>query len=237
MKRILLAGTILAAVSAPAAARLQLSITDGTSTFSCFDGQLGCDLSGRGEQPPHRRHLDGRQFRPDHAGAVDVRVAQRAAAVERATSPRPTARRITFVAGDTSFTPPASSIEESASLTFNANVGAGASFLKFWADGANAQGANPLNTPGTLLDTVSGTPTTDPDSFSGTHNSLFSALGPFSMTEGGSLNLIAGGSVTGFNESMTSSFSAVPELSTWALIRLQAWRLKGARFAICARAL
>ena len=47
MKNLLLAGTILAAVGAsPAQARLQLSISDGATTFTCFDGQLGCDQSG-----------------------------------------------------------------------------------------------------------------------------------------------------------------------------------------------
>ena len=39
----LLAGMALAA---PASARLQLTVSDGTQTFSCFDGQLSCDSSG-----------------------------------------------------------------------------------------------------------------------------------------------------------------------------------------------
>jgi hypothetical protein len=38
------------------------------------------------------------------------------------------------------------------------------------------------------------------------------------MTEDVSLSLLAGGSVTGFNQSMTSS--AVPEPSTWAMLAL-----------------
>src|SRR4029077_1654400 len=46
MKSILLGATMLAALSVPAAARLQLSIAANGSTFSCFDGQLGCDQSG-----------------------------------------------------------------------------------------------------------------------------------------------------------------------------------------------
>ena len=50
MKSILLAATILAAASAPAAARLQLSIGVGASTFTCFDGQLSCDVSGGAQQ-------------------------------------------------------------------------------------------------------------------------------------------------------------------------------------------
>ena len=43
-------------------------------------------------------------------------------------------------------------------------------------------------------------------------------MSPFSMTEGASLNLIAGGNVTGFNEAMQSQ--AIPETKTWAMMFL-----------------
>ena len=110
---------------------------------------------------------------------------------------------------------PVSFITDSASkLTFNSAVGSGSSLLRFWADPLNTQGANPNNTPGTLLESVSGTPATDPDSFSGSNSAAFFASNPFSMTEGAALNLIGGGSITGFNQSMTSG---VPEPSTWAM--------------------
>ena len=56
---------------------------------------------------------------------------------------------------------------------------------------------------------------TDPDSFAGTNFAAFLANSPFSMTEEASLRLIAGGSITGFNQSMTSG---VPEPSTWAML-------------------
>jgi hypothetical protein len=237
MRNILLTTALLAAIGAsPAYARLQLSISDGTSTFSCFDGEGSCDLNGGANNLlTVDTTLDG--------NFVQITLAQSTFGphnVLQLSSDNITSTSgatITFVASDTNFLAPVSSIKESASLTFNANVGASASFLKFWADGANAQGANPLNTPGTLLDTVSGVPLTDPDSFSGTKFSAFLSGSPFSMTEGASLNLIAGGSVTGFNESMTSS---VPEPKTWAMIlagfglmgALGFKRAKTARFAI-----
>jgi hypothetical protein len=47
--------------------------------------------------------------------------------------------------------------------------------------------------------------------------SPFIANGPFSMTEGARLVLLAGGSVTGFNEDMLTSFSTVPEPRTWVM--------------------
>jgi hypothetical protein len=102
--------------------------------------------------------------------------------------------------------------------------------LQFWADPLNTQGANPNNTPGSLLETVFGTPLTDPDSFSGSNLAAFASNDPFSMTEGASLALRGSASITGFNQSMTSG---VPEPSTWAMLlagfaslALAGWRSK-----------
>ena len=124
---------------------------------------------------------------------------------------------ITLLASDNGFTAPVTFIRDSASLTFNSAVGSSASALQFWADHANTQGANPNNTPGTLLETVMGTPLTDPDSFAGSNLASFIAGSPFSMTEGARLNLIGGGSITGFNQSMTTG---VPEPRTWAMLAI-----------------
>jgi hypothetical protein len=206
------------ALSTPANATLQLSISNGVSTFSCHDGQLGCDLSGGANNLLTVNTALGGFFvqltlAQSSFGAHNVLQLSSANIVNEGGTPG----TITFVASDTNFLAPVGSIQEAASLTFNDAVGSLASTLKFWADPLNAQGANPNNTPGPLLFSVSGTPLTDPDSFAGSHDSLFSALSPFSMTEGASLNLIAGGSITGFNESMTSS-SAIPEPRTWAML-------------------
>ena len=124
---------------------------------------------------------------------------------------------IKLLASDTDFIGPVSAINNSGSLTFNSNVGAPLSTLSFWADPLNTQGANPTNTPGTLLESVSGSAATDPDSFSGSLITPFSALGPYSMTEGASLSLRGLGSITGFNQSMEST-SPIPEPSTWAML-------------------
>ena len=218
MKQVLLAATILAGVSLPAAARLQLSIAANGSTFSCFDGQLGCDQSGGA----------------NNLLLVNTNVGGAFVEIALATSQFGTPNELTLsssdilnqsgapitiklLASDTDFIPPVTSIRSSASLTFNDAVGSTASTLQFWADPANVQGANPNNTPGTLLETVTGTPTTNPDSFSGSRDTPFAALAPFSMTEGASLNLIAGASITGFNLSEQSK-SAIPEPRTWAMM-------------------
>jgi hypothetical protein len=218
IKSSLLAAAAVAALLAaqPASARLQLSINANGSTFSCFDGQLGCDLSGGANNLLVVDQTVGGAFvqltlAQSAFGTPNVLQLSSANILNQSGAPI----TINFVAGDTNFVPPVSFIENSGSLTFNAAVGSGPSSLSFFADPLNGQGANPLNRPGSLLETVTGTPATDPDSFSGTHLQPFSASGPFSMTESASLNLISGGSITGFNQAMESG---VPEPSQWALL-------------------
>jgi hypothetical protein len=221
MKTVLLAAALLAAAgAAPAKATLQISLTDGTSVFTCHDGQLGCDLSGGANNLLLVDTTVGGFF-------VQIALAQSTFGAHNVLQLSSSNIQnlggsegtLTFGASDTNFIGPVGSILESASLTFNSNVGAGPSTLKFFADPANVQGANPLNTPGVLLDTVSGSPASDPDSFSGTKLSSFFAPGLFSMTEGASVDLLAGGSITGFDQSMTTS-GVIPETSTWVMMGL-----------------
>ncbi len=211
-----LAGLFLAS---PANAALKLSLTDGTTTFSCTDGQLGCDQSGGANNLLVINTTIGGFFveialTQSTFGSHNILQLSTSDIVNNGSKEGV----LSFVASDTNFHAPVSSIEESASLTFNSNIGAGDSTLRFWADPANVQGANPLNTPGVLLDSVSGHALTDPDSFAGTKTQAFLAGSPFSMTEGAALDLVAGGSITGFNQSMTSS--AIPETSTWVMMGL-----------------
>jgi hypothetical protein len=217
MKTMLLAGAASIGLVSVANATLQLSISDGTHTFSCADGELSCDLSGGANNLlTIGTTLDGFFVQVTLAQSTfgSHNVLQLSSAnIENNGAAEGT---LTFVASDTNFAAPVNNIEESGSLTFNRNVGAGLSTVSFFADHANGQGANPLNTPGTLLDSFSDTPASDPDSFSGTHLSAFASGSPFSMTESASLSVLGGGSVTGFDQSMTSS--AIPEPSTWAML-------------------
>jgi hypothetical protein len=218
LKRFLLAGGALALMAGAADARLQLSIGVGASTFTCFDGQLSCDVSGGANNLLTIDQTVGGAF-------VQLTLAQStfgahnelqlsSSNIEDTLGVPIT---VTLLASDTGFTAPTTFINNSGSLTFNANVGAPDSTLAFWADPLNTQGANPSNTPGTLLESVSGHALTDPDSFSGSRVSAFDAAAPFSMTEGASLVLRSGGSITGFNQAMESG---VPEPSTWAMLAL-----------------
>jgi hypothetical protein len=238
MKNLLLAAALALVIASPADARLQLSIGSGLSTFTCFDGELSCDVSGGANNLLTVDTTVGGAF-------VQLTLTQStfgahnslqlsSSNIENTLGVPIT---VTLLASDTGFAEPVSFINNSGSLTFNANVGAPDSTLKFWADATNTQGANPANTPGSLLESVAGHAVTDPDSFSGSKIAAFSAGAPFSMTEGAALALRSGGSVTGFNQSMTSG---VPEPSTWAMLVLGfaglAWaglrRGKSARFAI-----
>ena len=220
MKNLVLAGASAFALlaAAPADARLQLSISDGTTTFSCFDGQLSCDQSGGANNLLTIDQTVGGAF-------VEITLAQSTFGLHNTLQLSSSSilnltgapLTITLLAGDNNFVNPVSFINNSGSLTFNSAIGSGQSSLAFYADAANAQGANPNNTPGSLLEQVFGTPLTDPDSFSGSNVAAFLANSPFSMTEGARLALVGGGSITGFNQSMTSG---VPEPSTWALLGL-----------------
>jgi hypothetical protein len=218
MKNLLLAGLATAALLATinsSNARLQISITANGATFSCFDGELTCDQSGGANNL-----LVVDQF----VGGAFVQIALAQSSLDNLQLSSSNIENLTgspitigLFASNTDFAPPVKRIENSASLTFNNAVGSGVSTLSFFADPANTQGANPTNTPGTLLASVSGTPTTNPDSFSGTLSTGFSALAPFSMTEEASLNLVGGANITGFNQSMEA---VVPEPTTWAMLIL-----------------
>jgi hypothetical protein len=216
LKRLLLGAGLAALIAGPAHATLQLSISANGSTFSCFDGELSCDVSGGANNLLTIDTTIGGAFvqltlAQSSFGRTNELQLSSSNIINQSGAPID----IKLLASDTNFVNPITGIRESSSLTFNSAIGSPASFLQFWADPNNVQGANLTNTPGTLLFTATGTPVTDPDSFDGTHFNPFVLDAPFSMTEGASLNLISGATVTGFNEAMQTS---VPEPKTWALL-------------------
>ena len=210
--------SLIAAMS-PAQATLQIAFTDGTSVVTCADGQA-CDLAGPANniivlnETVGAFHIIGTVAASSSALSDDN--LQFSTSLIQNTGA--TLGHLTAIVGDTNFIGPVNDVRESASLTFNQAVGSGASTLRFFADPANGQPAGiGLNIPGQLLFTTSGTPTTDPDSFAGTHSDPFFAPGLFSMTETADLALRGSGSITGFNESMQTS-SVIPEPRTWAMM-------------------
>jgi hypothetical protein len=235
LTRVLAAAATLM-LAAPAHAALQLSIGANGAVLTCADGQLSCDQSGGANNLLTVDTTIGGAFvqltlTQSTFGKVNE-LQLSSSNIENTTGVPIT---VTLLASDTGFLSPVRFVNNSGSLTFNANVGAPDSTLKFFADATDAQGANPTNTPGTLLEMVSGHALTDPDSFSGSKIAAFDASAPFSMTEGASLVLRSGGSVTGFNQAMESG---VPEPSTWAmlisgfgLLALTGWRRRQSRLS------
>ena len=181
MKSLALAAALLAATAiTPAHARLQITLQSGANTFSCFDGQLSCDQSGGANNLLIVDQTVGGilvqlALTQSVSGAINELQLSSSNIVNEGGVPA----TIKLFASDTGFVGPVSAINNSASLTFNQNIGAPLSTLQFFADVTNAQGANPANTPGVLLESVSGSAATDPDSFSGSLISPFNALGPY----------------------------------------------------------
>ena len=219
LHKLLLTTAMLAALATPAAARLQITLNNGGSTFTCFDGQLSCDQSGGANNLLIVDQTVGGvlvqiALTQSISGATNELQLSSSSIVNENGVPT----TIKLFASDTDFMGPVHAINNSGSLTFNSNVGAPDSTLSFFADPLNAQGANPLNTPGTLLESVSGHAVTDPDFFAGSRITAFDAAGLYSMTEEASLTLRGSGSITGFNQSMEST--TVPEASTWVMMVL-----------------
>ena len=214
MKNLLMSAAVLAALATPAHATLQITVNANGSSFTCSDGQVGCDFSPSTNNLLVINTAVGGSF-------VELILAQStfgpgkdelqlsSSAISNTTGAPIT---INIAASDNGFLPPVNTINESGSLTFNNAIGSGPSTLAFLASQSNVKFV------GQSLFTTSGTPLTDPDSFAGTHSSTFDSLVPFSMTEAASLNLAAGADITGLNMAMETG--AIPEPSTWALLGL-----------------
>ena len=135
MKKLLLTAALLASTAIPAAARLQISIAVGGTTFSCFDGQLSCDQSGGANNLLIVDQTVAGAFvqlalTQSQFGAPDE-LQLSTSNIENLTAAPLT---IVLTASDTGYNFPISAINNSASLTFNSNIGAPDSTLTFFAD-------------------------------------------------------------------------------------------------------
>jgi hypothetical protein len=198
---------------APANASLQVFFTDGTNTFACADGG-GCDFAGPANRVLTINNTVG-NF--DVSGTLSVSNTNALTMSNFGVINNGATGTLQMFVSNTGFAGPVTSINEAASLNFLDNVGAGPSTLSFFADAANGQGAP--GALGTALFSVNGTPTNVTSSFAGQNTDAFSAAGPFSMTSEIDLNLINGGSVTGFNIGM-QAVNGVPEPATWGMMLL-----------------
>lgn len=118
----------------------------------------------------------------------------------------------------TNFVGPVTNISESGSGTWTNAVGSSIT-QTYFASAANTQGANtPTDLPGTPQFTQTSTAVLVNDSFNANGTSSFVTPGLYSMSEGATGTLVAGGQLTGRSQSMIAFESAVPEPASLGLL-------------------
>lgn len=198
-------------VSQPANAVLMVTMQDELgATFHCVDNGGACDFSGAASSLLTLNNTVGSfqvtgTISTSQSGLLNLLSLVNFGAINNDT----VAHTLNMYVSDTGFVGPVSNIVGSAGILFSNAVGSGPSSLDFYADTANVQGANLINTPGVLLFSALQTPTTNPQQFLGNDSAPFFDLNAFSMTQVAHINLKGGGSFTDFGMNMQSA-NAVP---------------------------
>lgn len=211
MKMLGLAVAALGLMAAPANAVLMVTLQDELgATFHCVDNGGACDFSGAASNLLTLNNTVGSfqvagTISTSQSGLLNLLSLVNFGAVNTDT----VAHTLNMYVSDTNYVGPVSSIAGAAAILFSNAVGSGPSSLDFYADTANTQGANLINTPGVLLFSALQTPTINPQAFLGNDSAAFSDANLFSMTQAAHINLIGGGSFTGFEQNM-QSVSSVP---------------------------
>ena len=217
----LAAAGLIAGVSAPAHAVLQIAIDVSGVTFDCVDN-AACDTN------PAVGTLQLATGTAINGVVFDNKIAQSAGTPANAgldtlnisslsvTNTTNALKTVDVVLSDTDFLGPVSSFETAGNGTWQSTIGSTIT-LNWWDDPANAQGASSVtDTPGALIDTFSNTALDVVQGFSHSGAGLVSDSGPFSMTEQAIYTLQPGGELLNRGETLIKS--AIPEPSTWAMM-------------------
>jgi hypothetical protein len=225
------AAGLIAGVSAPAHAVLQIAADVNGLTTTCFDNQAGCDADST---------IGILQLANNSFAGVEVNGSLQTSVGTVLTPGVPTLNTgsfsiinhnavpvtITVAVGDINFLGPVHTFDVSGSGTWqNGSAGqkvAGSKITMEWFDDPlNRQGAGtPLSAPGNLLFTFSETATGNADSFAGSDFGLLGVPDPghFSMTEWAQITLMPGAELV--SRGQTEIKSGIPEPSTWAMMGL-----------------
>jgi hypothetical protein len=206
----------------PAHATLQLAGTFNGSTFLCVDNDTACDLNlstgtiQLGDQVIGGVEVNGSvqrsQGTPANPNPLDILSTSSLSVINTLG----TSVLVTVAVSDTSFAAPVASFNTSGSGTWE-TAGGSTATLNWFADAANAQGADTAtDTPGTLIDTFTSTAVGPADSFSHNGAGAISLLAPFSMTEQVSGSLTAGANL--LNRGQTEILTPAPEPASIALL-------------------
>ena len=221
------AAGLMAAVSAPARATLQIAIDVDGSTFFCGDN-MSCDTNtATGVIQIGDQLLDGVLVHgsiqlstgtPANPGQ-DLIDTSSLSIVNLSGATRTAEVAIS----DTDFSAPVRSFHLTGSGTW-VNAGGSSITLGWYDDPANAQGANlgpggVPTTPGDLLGTFTSAGTDPLHSFSTDQTGLVSDSGPFSMTLWADGTLTPGAALLNRGQGEVKLL-AIPELSTWAMVAL-----------------
>jgi PEP-CTERM motif len=220
MKKLLLTSVLLggtALVATPANAVLQFALDINGATFACVDN-TACDTNGAvGIVQTAPTTFNGVSFLGSSQTQLTGGTNELTTTSFQITNNNPGTISYQIAVGGNDFVGPVTNVSESGSGTWTNAVGSTIT-QAYYADATNTQGANtPTDFPGTLQFTSSDTAALVNDSFSASNTSAFSAPGLFSMTEGASGTIVAGGQLTGRSQSELA-FLAVPEPTSLGLL-------------------
>jgi len=206
----------LAVAASPAHAVLQLALDINGATFTCVDN-TACDTNPTvGILQTAQTTFNGVQFLGSSQTQLTGATNELTTTSFQITNTNGTAVTYQLAVGGTSFQGPVTTINNSGSGTWTNAIGSTITQV-YHADATNTQGANtPTDLPGGNLFTETSTAALVNDSFSASNFAPFSATGLYSMTEGASGTLVAGGQLTGRSQSMIAF--AVPEPTSLALL-------------------
>ena len=204
--------------AAPANATLQISANINGTIFSCAD-QAACDTNlAAGQLEIANQTIAGVQFLGSSQTQVIGATNSLNTSSFQINNLNATSVNILFAVSGIGFLGPVTSFSASGSGTFQSAIGSTVTET-FWADVANAQGAdNPTDLPGALLASLTHNALLATDSFSQNFSGPFADTDLYSMSEGTTGTIVAHGSLVGRTQAIVTT--QVPEPASLGLFGL-----------------